>query len=284
MGQVVYVDLFFMINFSMDFLCFFLASQLLSSKLGLLRSLIASIFGGIYACVALFLPFGNIGAVISDICVCILMCLIAFGTKGSLLGHTCLYFAVSAVLGGFMTALFELLNRADLPLYSVSGDGISAYLLALLALISALISLAGGRFFRRRTSKKYTRVHIEFEGKTRVLTAFCDSGNLLRDPIGGKACIVTDIDAVEGFFPEELIQMSRCGCIDTTVSDASLARRIRVIPTQSATGGGMLVAIRPDKISIGEGNEEHTSDALLALCVLGTAAEGCQALVPTSIL
>ena len=56
MEQTVYIDLFFLINFSMDFLGLFLAAKLLERSKRLLRLALAAIFGGIYACVALISP------------------------------------------------------------------------------------------------------------------------------------------------------------------------------------------------------------------------------------
>ena len=47
MGQTVYVDLYFLINFSMDFLCFFLTAKLLDRRLGIGRGLIGAALGGL---------------------------------------------------------------------------------------------------------------------------------------------------------------------------------------------------------------------------------------------
>ena len=85
MGRTVYVDLFFLINFSMDFLCFFLAGKLLERKMSLPRMLIASALGGIYANVSLLLSLGGILGVVIDVAVCMIMCLIAFWRNGGVI-------------------------------------------------------------------------------------------------------------------------------------------------------------------------------------------------------
>ena len=46
----------------------------------------------------------------------------------------------------------------------------------------------------------------------------------------------------------------------------------------------MTVALRVDKILIGNGREEREVDALLGLSVMGRADGDCQALVPTELL
>lgn len=285
MRQTVYVDLFFMINFSMDFLCFFLAAELLGSKLKLGRTLIASAIGGIYANIALFIPIGGIWEILIDISVCALMCLTAYGGRlSALASHTCVYIAISMALGGFMTAVFSLLNRAELPLSTLEGDGISAWLLLLLAVISGGITLAGGKHFRRRSTKKYTDVKIFFNGKSKTLSAFCDSGNLLRDPISGKACIIADADALYGIIPNEIIKCVKDGNSDISALNTELAKKVRLVPTRTATGDGLLIAVRADKILIGTEKDEKEVSALLAVGKLGASADGCEALVPTELI
>ena len=77
MEQTVYVDLYFLINFSMDFLCFFLLSKLLSVKLSFGRTIAASLLGGLYANLALFLPLSSLPALLLDMAACTLMCAVA---------------------------------------------------------------------------------------------------------------------------------------------------------------------------------------------------------------
>lgn len=285
MGQTVYVDLFFMINFSMDFLCFFLTSQLLGTKLRLLRTVCAAIIGGIYADVALFMSVGSVAAVFIDIAVCVLMCATAFGVKGGLAAHSAVYIAVSMILGGFMTALFGLLNRAKLPLGETEGDGISAWILALLAAISAAVTLLGGKSFRRKSARKYADVDVVMLGKSKRLSAFCDSGNLLRDPISSKPCIVVDMNALDGVLPRNIVDTARKADVSAVAElDGELAKRVRIIPAKTAFGSGMLLAVRADKILLGEKGKMREVDALLALCDAGEIGEGCQALVPSELL
>lgn len=285
MKQTVYVDLFFMINFSMDFLCFFLTSQILSSKLRTARTVLAAVIGGIYANLSLFLGVSGLWAVVIDIGVCALMCFVSFGKNGSLVVHTAVYMLVSMTLGGFMTAMFTLLNRANLPLTEVEADGISAWVLVILAAISAVLTLGGGRFFRRRSAKKYARICVYLDGKHKRLDAFCDSGNLLRDPLSGKICILVNMRSLSDLLPRYLSASARSeDAVELCKDDKDMARRIRLIPAHTAVGKGMLVALRMDKISIVESKGEREVDALLALCDSERFGEGCEALLPSELL
>lgn len=285
MSQTVYVDLFFMINFSMDFLCFFLTCQLLSIRLGLGRVICASVLGGIYACAALFIQVGSVGALLIDILACVLMCAVAFSGLAPLFSCSAVYIAISMTLGGFMTAIFSLLNRADLPLGEVEGDGISAWILLILAVISALITYFGGKFFKKRVSRKYATLRICIGGKEVRVRAFCDNGNLLRDPITSRPCIVAAVDSLVDIIPPPIVEAARGECVAQFSSlGANEARRMRLIPTKTATSNGMLVAIRTDGIFIEQEQGDKELDALLALSTTSNFGDDCQALLPAELL
>ena len=275
MGQTVYLDLFFIINFSMDFLCFYLAGTLLGSKLSALRMALGAVLGGIYADISLFLPIYGLWKILLHIAVCFVMCIVVYGTR-SALTNTCVYIATSAVLGGFMTATFELLNTLEIPFSEVESDGISAWTLLFLAALSAVVTLLGGRFFRRKSSAKYTDVKLEFQGKTTVLRGFCDNGNLLCDPISGKPCIVADRSSLSKLLSNDILS---CTAEETHKLSEKYSSRIRLIPAKTATGTGMLIALRLDAIYL----DTRQVDALLALSELGEN-DGCQALVPCQLL
>ena len=94
MEQTVYADLLFLVNFSMDFLCFYITSAILHKKLSVLRSFFASVAGGVYSVAILFAylvpPFG----LICDAAACALMCAFVFFDRGKKIGEILLSFAV----------------------------------------------------------------------------------------------------------------------------------------------------------------------------------------------
>ena len=282
MDRTVYVDLFFLINFSMDFLCFFLTCQLLSLKFRIWRVIAAAVLGGIYANVILLSGVTGPLATLCDIVACILMCAVALGFH-KMLGNTLVYIAVSMTLGGFMTALFSLLNRVELPLGEISGDGISAYVLLILATLSAGLTLAGGKLFRKKVSRKYETISVSVGENERELRAFCDSGNILKDPISGKACVLASASALEGLVPPDILAIAKDKKVaDFTELGSSAARRMRLIPTRTATGEGMLVAMRVDKMTLASDKKEI--DALLAICDNEGFGDECSALLPSELL
>lgn len=287
MEQTVYVDLFFLINFSMDFLCFYLTSRLLSHRISVVRCAAASALGGVYACVSLFLGLGGIWSFLLDIAACFVMSAVATLKKDSakdIFGYSIVYSACSVVMGGAMTALYSLFNRLDLDSLfgeDSGGDGISVWLFALLALISAAISLGGLKTFKRKSSRPIGQVEIAYGQKSAKLKALCDSGNMLTEPISSKPCIVAQSSEIKKILPCGLVGMIERGSAEgLSVRDV---RRVRVVPTQTVSGGGILYAVRVDRVRLNMGKGWVDVDAYIALCELEKGAEGAQALVPSSL-
>ena len=290
METTVYVDLFFMINFSMDFLCLYLVSKLLSRRLLLWRGLLAAVFGGIYADVALFFTFGRGISFIIDMLACAVICFIAFFTAREwrrLPIYILVYTAVSMALGGAMTALFNLFNRSGIfeGIKKTDGDGISVWLFALLALISAAITLLGGKAFTGRMSRKEAEIEIVYGQRSVRLRGMTDSGNLLREPISGRPCIVADVDRVAGILPAEIVRISREKRFSELDGiDTDIKRRLTLIPTATATGGGMLLGFRADEVRLIINGKTRDAEAVVALTELDRGADGYGALIPSCLL
>ena len=263
----VYADLLFLINFSMDFLCLYLSVRLLHLKRFVGRMLIAAAIGGLYSVIALFLEVGSGLALAVDLGTCVLMCAVCAAGKGVGFGRLMLlcgtYFGISALMGGGMTALYQLLNRADLPLGEVQGDGISAWMFLALAVVCALMALFGSRLFSRQKAMRTCIVHVRIESATWELSGLCDSGNLLCDPISGTPVIVADRSTWLQRLPEELRSLVESGGRESCTG--AQAKRVRLIPMQTAQGSTLAVALLPDEIMLVEQNgKRRTVHALIA--------------------
>lgn len=283
----VYVDLFFMINFSMDFLCFFLCARILSRKLSLPRTLLSCAVGGAYATFALFTYATGAVALLLDVGVCILMSFIALWGRKSSSGATLVfalsYFVISMLLGGIMTGVFNLLNKLSLPLGEIESDGISVWILVILAVVSGLITLIGGGFFKKKAQIMHAEVDITLFGRERSFLAIVDSGNLLRDPLGGKSVIVLDREKCKGFLPSELLECADGGALSRLDALPEPYReKLRLIPARSALGDGIMIALSPERIIIKDGAGFHSADALVALSDVDESVGG--AIVPASLM
>lgn len=288
MEQTVYGDLLFLINFSMDFLCLFLVARLLAKPFSLPRTVLAAALGGIYSVTALFLTLGAWGR-LADLLVCVLICAVAFGDKregwSSLALLSGAFVLASMLLGGVMTAIFNLMNRADPPLDSFADDdSIPLWLFALVTAAASLITWIGGRFLRRRGQIPEAQVEIQLGGRKTVIRAMCDSGNLLRDTVSGKPVIVSDIKNAVNLLPVDCAHITEWNADTVQALPPPLAARVRLIPTSSVGADGILLALRPDSVVIRVGNRTRSADALIGFAKIRCALPTCSAILPPELL
>ena len=288
----IYADLLFLINAGMDGLCLGLTAALLHRRVKGWRILLAAAAGGVYAVAALLSDMGQALSLLSDLGICMVMCGMVFGGRGGggpkrLLTAAGLYFLLSMALGGFMTALYSLLNRAGLASLLArifpEEEGIGSWIFLILALPCGVLSLGGGRLWRRSRAARYCTVTVELEGRQTVLRGMVDSGNLLRDPTGGRAVICGDPAVLKAILSPSLYRVLRGEIPQRGELSPDDARRVRVIPAKTATGEGLLYGVLPDRVTVtAEGQDRGTdTDAVLALTPIPT--EGVDALVPAEL-
>ena len=295
MEVAVYADLLFLINAGMDGLCLLLTGKLLHRRVKAWRVAVGAVLGGIYAVAALLLPdVGQAPSLFCDLAVCVSMCAIVFGEgrRGwikRLLATAGVYFALSMALGGVMTALYHLLNRAGAAsllagLSEGGGGGLESWLFLLLVLIGGAVSLWGGRLLRRSRAVSFCTVTVELDGRSVTLRGMVDSGNLLRDPMGGRAVICAERTALGKILPPSLAAVMRGASPESVGLSSSEARRVRVIPAGTATGEGLLYGFLPDRITVTaeEDTQGREIDAVVAVTSIPT--EGAEALIPSELV
>ena len=289
MPQRIYVDLLFLINFSMDYVCLYICTRILKRKAKTFRMILSASAGAMYSVLSLFIELGFFISLIIDISVCILMCFVAFHEKERHVGSTFLcsflYLGISMMMGGCMTAIFNLLNKADLPLDSIDEDGISTYLFAIIAFIAGFISLKSGEIISRRSSVSEVTLKITHRGKSIKLIGFADSGNFVRDPISGRAVIIAE--------KEKLREIADIDCLEKFAEGKTKKlpnmKNIRLIPINTASGSSLLTAFYPDVIKAEiidrkKRTDTISLDAFIAPSEIGNSAEGYDAIIPLEIL
>ncbi len=279
----VYADLYFLINTCMNLLCLMITGTLLHRRVRRVRAILAAALGGVYAVLALFFSPSGILGVLPDAAVALGMCAVAFSGKGStfpaLLKCTAVQFLTSMILGGIMTALYTLLNRLNLPLEVLQGDGLSVWTFALLSAVAGVMTARGGRFFGISKKTKSVTVQASLFGRDLTLRALVDSGNLLRDPVSGRYVIVADRTLLCNALPSDVRKL-----LDSPLSghaeSEKYAKHLRLIPAETASGKALLPAFLPDTLRVNDGRESYDADYLLAAAELGKNARGFDAVIP----
>lgn len=295
MEVAVYADLLFLINAGMDGLCLLLAGRLLHRRVKTWRVAVGAVLGGVYAVAALLLPdMGQAPSLLCDLGVCITMCAVVFGEKRrgwlkGILTASGVYFALSMALGGVMTALYHLLNRAGVAnllseLSEGGGDGLGSWLFLLLVLIGGAVSLWGGRLLRRSRAVRICTVAVELDGRTAALRGMVDSGNLLRDPMSGRVVICADGETLRDILSPPLAAVMTGKSPEAVGLSPADARRVRVIPAGTATGEGLLYGFVPDRITLTAEGDNQGREIDAAVAVTSIPTEGVEALIPPELV
>ena len=288
MGQDVFVDLYFLINSGMDLLCLMLSATLLHRRLSVWRALLASSLGGIYAVTSLLLIWNGFWGFLADCVTAILICAIALWHRPEkrwstgipfLLKISGVFVLVSMILGGVMTALYSVLNRLELPLSLLEGDGLSVWTFVIVSVVGGLITARGGRLFgRSQRSRALTLRATLFETPV-TLRALVDTGNFLQDPVSGRGVIVADVEAISHALPPALAEACRKGDTAAYLSVCKDPRSLRPIAARTASGEGLLLAIVPKELILSDGRETYSADHLIAPVPLGDLAQGFDAII-----
>ncbi len=262
MNTVVYADLLFLIDFSMDFLTFYIVSRILRQKAKLIRICSASAMGGIYSVLSLGLTEKSAFFFILDIFVCFVMCMTAFLEKSPkrfrrMPLYTAAFFVVSSMLGGAMTAIFSLFNRS-IPDVEGGREDLSLWVFGFVAILSGLATMLGSDIIGKSGRSKFGRLCIRLGNRKMTLEAMSDSGNMLKDPIGGKDVVI--IDRSKG---RQLVPSLASG--DFLSLPENVARSIRLIPIRTAAGDSMLSAFCPDEVTLEYEGDIKQIDVLIAL-------------------
>lgn len=250
----------------------------------------ASGIGALYGVISIFKSGFPLLSLIINIAVAMLMCYIIFGFS-SIISHirnTIVYYSVSFLLGGSMTALYTLINNG-IAGRSVMINGsthtmyndIPLWCFILLALLSVIISYICGFIIKRKAASKKAVLKVTYKGQSIELDGLCDSGNLLCEPAGGLRVAVCSYEKLEGILPlgvRPLFRENKVGLLE--FCDVEFSKRVRIIPVSHIGGRSVLIGLIPDKAEVNGERKE-----LCIACTTDTKSFGeAECIIPAEIL
>lgn len=272
METILYADVLFLINFSMDYLSLYAASRLLTMPSKTWRMLAGAILGGMYGVLSvIYFLQGFIGA-LSTFFISCGMVFIAFGRCDSLRGFfrtvLCVW-GIGALIGGFMT-LFSGMFRRDAS-YTSDAD-IPAAVLAVILFV---------RMAAKRGGRGYADVSFSYGENTYTGRALIDSGNLLTDPISGLPVVLIRASDARTFAGNEVD-----GKFAGVMSDRiGLSPGVRAVPVRGVTDTRILYGFLCHNLCIRQGRRMVCRSAVI--CVDRQSNQGyggCGVLLPSALL
>ena len=180
-----YADIFCLTSLLMDFCAVYTAGIILNRAVSWKRCMIACVFGvGVSVSLLFMIPRYAIYSLLVHGMVHPLMTFMVFGgrDRAGYLRALLTVYIVLFVMGGVQNWLTVLNGRK-------TGQ------IIVYGFVAAL--LFTGYQVRRRVMKNVCRVEVWLSGKSRILWAYCDSGNLLRDPDSGAPVSVLEQELFE---------------------------------------------------------------------------------------
>lgn len=247
--MTVYIDVIMLLNFLVDFLLLVGTNRLCGYPPGWGRCTLAAAVGGIYGGVCLLPGFYFLGNMLWRIVSLGLISWIAFGLHISALRRGSVFLLLSMALGGIAVG--------------IGNGGIGSLLAAALG-VSLMCALG---FRERLGSATYVPVDISYQGKHVRLTALCDTGNSLKDPVTGRSVLVVGADTAQ-----QLTGLTRQQ-LQTPVNTMTQSQitGLRLVPYRAVgCDSGLLLALRIRDVKIGK----WKGSSLVAFAPEGFSKEG----------
>lgn len=257
--RVVYVDVLFAVNLLLDYLLLVLTARLGGVYKPRKRLFLAACAGALASVVLYFpeLPLAVGLAARAGLCAGVTA--LAFGaSRGSFLRLCGLFCACTFALAGGVWGLALLGGSAYVKNGVVCIDLPMRLLLAAAAVIWVVLGISGGT--RLRVSKKTAKLVATVGEHTVSVRALQDTGNLLCDPVTGRRVILMSVSAAAGLLEPRhrpLLMAMEARNVAAVCEGLMMrgAGAFRLVPYQTASGSGLLLAVKPDRLLV-DGKEE----------------------------
>ena len=262
--KTLYLDEQFLLELLVDYFLLLGTAKVCALPYRRLRFLAGAAVGAAWSCASLLPGTAWLGLPAMRPVLAGAMTVIAFGGQRHLLRCFGAFLGVSALFGGAVYA-------AALLRQSQTGEPAGSPLLRLdmrvLALAFAVSWAAVSVLFRsgvKNASRRIRDMTVERAGRTVHLRALEDTGNGLVDPISGCAAFVAGPAALGGLFPGPEAALLRGPPTEAALRIPGM----RLIPYSGVGGGGLLLAFRPDRVTV-DGQERRDLIAAVAAAPIG---------------
>ncbi len=281
--QVLYIDVYFFLNFTIDVLSLFFAAKFLHIKTSFRRLILIGTLGAVSAILDVLMSSNTFLRIIFSI-VFLLLASFFITTKIRLkrrLKFIFFFFITEMLLGGLVNFVFSMLDRYSLMLKECF-DGGSANRKALI--ISIIILFAIGvlkifiMLFSGQSSIKSAVIKLYIDEKCFESEALIDSGNLVKDPIGMCPVMFVTEKLAGEILPREIINLENLDCLE-----CHFRKRIRLIPVTRGGETHVMTGVKFDKIEVLTKDNQYNIDVTVAIDKFEGEFGGYDCLIPSCV-
>ena len=280
--QTLYIDVYFLINFSVDILALSFASRLVGHHVHIVKLLLSGILLSVVVCIYTLFFEGTICGyflLIISYLLTMKICVTNSGVwKWLSLSLSFLFF--SFVIGGVVFWVYSKLNiltkNMNIPIYNGAENKnvviFSASLLVAIAVLNILIS-----FLERKKSIQIARISFILLGKKYELDALVDSGCFLVEPLSQKPVFLVKKVLVDAVDVDRVLN-------EDVYNSWDYKKRVRLVPIKTIGKEGVLLSILVDKVKIQVDKKGFEMALYLAFDEERGTYGGYGALLPSSVL
>lgn len=255
--KTLYIDVYFMINFTVDILSIFIALKLAHMNVNLKKLILSGILGAAFAVVELFIRNMIVHIILASVFIFLISYISCKGASFARNVKFIIFFYLSAFfISGAVNFVYSILDRWLKGLFSPQADDntnkkalvFSLIILLLIGVVRLLIMMLSNSI-----NEKSTRIKLKLEEKTLELDALIDTGNLVKDPMNMNPVIFLKKCYAEKIIPATVIELTNLDSLST-----DYRKRIRLIPVTKNSQTHVMTGIRMDKVIItGKGSDEE---------------------------
>ena len=273
METTVYLDEYFLVNFSLDVFSLWFTARLSGGARKAGRFCAAALVGALYASLLIVFPLPLLLEYLTAAICTFFMAGIAFAPRSlfSLFRVSAWFSGVSLLLGGLFTILWRMiagvfprlaLPRAAPLLFAAGGAAIALCF----------------RFFPRDPQDGEREVMISWEDRTLTLRGLPDTGNLLREPVSGDPVLFLCERAAIKLMGAETAALLLGG---EAAFSAARVKGLRIACFSTAAGPSSVLLAKPGTVAVRRGRSFEEKNYYLAILQRGAVLpDGIDCLLP----
>lgn len=282
--KTLYIDVYFLINFTVDILSLYFAAVFSKIPTNARRLIASAAVGALVACGAVFLPENPLLKFLVATLGLFIMGFITpkrVGVKRRL-KYIFAFLIFEALVGGGVYFLWGILDKYISGFFvGAEGGAVNRKMLflSLIVLLSIGVFKMLVSFFSNIEGERSVEVEICFLDKRAVVTAFIDSGNLAVDPMDMSPVLLIKKELARTILPQNIIELCDIDSLDRAVK-----KRIRLIPVSRGGQTHVLVGVKADSVRLIQGDKTEQIPVTLAIDKEGGSFGGFEALMPSAVL
>ena len=247
----IYIEDAILQNFIINYVLLSISCCMCMQRSSKLRKTITSFFGCTFAIILTFFQFSSVIDIVIKILCGALMCAFAiskFEYKKYLL-FTFTFLSFTFLMGGMIIAFEYLFN------IEINGLICAMIIFVFYLILKSLIKFF---YYKRQINHFYYKLSLENQGKNFKITAYLDSGNLIRDDETGLPILIINFETFEKIFNKVTIMDYLQKRLDKKLNG-------RYISVSTINGNGQIFVCSIDKIVAIENNHSKQIHVLLGL-------------------